>query len=62
MYSVAARRNQSPTILQLAQQSPTYLFPATTTWTKGWTLVAAKSVGSDILEPRESCHDIEVMF
>ena len=47
MATVTARRNESSTILRPAQQSPTYLFPATTTWTRVWTIIVfCKSSGS----------------
>ena len=40
MATVAARRNKSSTILRPGRQSPTFLLPATTTRSRGWTLVA----------------------
>ena len=42
-----ARGNKSSTILRPAQQSPTYLFPATTTWTRGWTFKNGRAAGPD---------------
>ena len=38
--TVTARGNESSAVLCPAQQSPVHLFPATTAWTTGRTLVA----------------------